>query len=76
MSHRDRTLGYFRTRTNEPICPGDVIQYYDPIYVTGDPRGLREAKVLAVNPKDDMPLVLSNSEGIPRSCTLKRIKIL
>jgi hypothetical protein len=26
----DLTFDY-RTRTNEPICPGDVIQYYDPI---------------------------------------------
>jgi hypothetical protein len=38
MSHQDCTLGYGRTRTNEPICPGDVIQYYDPIYVCGDPQ--------------------------------------
>ncbi len=71
MSHRDCTLRYGRTRTNEPICPGDVIQYYDPIYVCGDPQGLRKAIVLAVSPKDSLPLVLSNSEGIPRSCTLK-----
>ncbi len=76
MSHWNFTLGYDRTRSNEPISPGDVIQYYDPIYVTGDKQGLHEARILAVNHKDVVPLVLSNGEGIPRSCTLKRIKIL
>jgi hypothetical protein len=76
MSHRNFTVGYDRTRSNKPICPGDVIQYYDPIYVTGDKQGLREARVLAVNHKDVVPLDLSNGEGIPRSCTLKQIKIL
>ncbi len=76
ISHRDHIFGYDRTRTNEPICPGDVIQYYDPIYVTGDKWGLHKATVLAVNPKDSMPLVLSNGEGIPKTCTLKRIKII
>ena len=75
MSDRNCTLDYDR-RSNEPIHSGDVIQYYDPIYVTGNPQGLREATVLSVNPKDSMPLVLSNAEGIPRSCSLKRIKIM
>ncbi len=29
-----------------------------------------------MNPKDAMPLVLSNGDGIPKACTLKRIKIV
>jgi hypothetical protein len=29
-----------------------------------------------MDPKNDMPLVLSNSEGIPSTCTLKHIEIL
>ncbi len=36
----------FSEKSKEPICPGDVIHYYCPIFVSGDPRGLRETSVL------------------------------
>ena len=63
-------------RSNEPIRPGDVIEYYSPIYVAGDPRGLRQSTVLAVDPKDDSsPLVLDNGEGLPTNTKVKRIKV-
>ena len=52
-------------QSNEPIRPGDVIEYYSPIHVAGDPRGLRQATVLSVDPDDETPLVLSNGEGLP-----------
>lgn len=61
--------------SNEPIRPGDVIEYYCPIYVSGDARGLRHATVLSVDPNDVMPLVLSNGEGLPSSTKVKRIKV-
>lgn len=62
--------------SNEPIRPGDVIEYYSPIYVAGDPRGLRRATVLSIDPKDSMPLVLSNGEGLPNNVKVKRIKVM
>jgi hypothetical protein len=62
--------------SNEPIRPGDVIEYYCPIYVSGDARGLRHATVLSVDPNNVMPLVLSNGEGLPSSTKVKRIKVM
>jgi hypothetical protein len=62
--------------SNEPIRPGDVIEYYSPIYVAGDPRGLRRATVLSIDPKDSMPLVLSNGEGLPKNIKVKRVKVV
>jgi len=62
-------------QSNEPIRPGDVIEYYSPIFVAGDARGLRQATVLSTDPHDDMPLVLSNGEGLPTNTKVKRIKV-
>ena len=62
-------------QSNEPIRPGDVIEYYSPIFVAGDARGLRQATVLSTDPNDDMPLVLSNGEGLPTNTKVKRIKV-
>mmetsp|Transcript_23234 Transcript_23234/g.54792 ORF Transcript_23234/g.54792 Transcript_23234/m.54792 type:complete len:926 (+) Transcript_23234:203-2980(+) len=62
-------------KSNEPLRPGDVIEYYSGIYVAGDPRGLRRATVMAVkNPKEEFPLVLDNGECIPNTTRVKRIK--
>ena len=58
------------------IRPGDVIQYYNPIFVAGDPRGLRETSVLSVDPNNYFPLVLSNGEGLPSTCKVKRVKVI
>ena len=62
--------------SNEPMRVGDVIQYYSPIFVAGDPRGLREATVLAIDPKKENPLVLDNAEYIPNDINVKRIKVI
>jgi len=69
-------FGTVEQKSNEPIRPGDVVEYYTPIFVAGDPRGLRQATVLAVDPKEEMPLTLSNAEGIPNSTKVKRIKVM
>ena len=61
--------------SNESIRVGDVIEYYSPIMVAGDPRGLRQATVLAIDPKNEIPLVLDNVECIPDDTNVKRIKI-
>ena len=69
-------FGTVKETSKEPIRRGDLIEYYSPIYVAGDARGLRQATVLAVDPKNEMPLVLSNGENIPNNTKLKRIKIM
>jgi len=63
-------------KSNEPMRVGDVIQYYSPIFVAGDPRGLRETTVLAIDPKKDNPLVLDNAEYVPNDTNVKRIKVI
>ncbi|KAL7551083.1 hypothetical protein ACHAWF_014281 [Thalassiosira exigua] len=62
-------------RSDEPIRPGDVIEYYSPIFVAGDPRGQRHATVLTVKADEDSSLVLSNGEVIPDDTKVKRIKV-
>ncbi len=62
-------------KSTEPIHPGDVVLYYCPIFVTGDPRGLQETTILAVIPNDNYPLVLSNGDGIPNTTHVKHIKV-
>jgi hypothetical protein len=63
-------------KCKEKIRPGDVIQYYNPIFVAGDPCGLRETSVLSVDPNNYFPLVLSNGEALPSTSKVKRIKII
>ena len=41
----------FTSKKNEPMRPGDMMQCWDPIFVSGDKRGLKEASVLSVNCK-------------------------
>ena len=66
----------FERKCKEKLRPGDVIQYYNPIFVAGDPRGLRETSVLSVDPNNYFPLVLSNGEGLPSTCKVKQIKVI
>ena len=44
--------------------------------MSGDPRGLRETSILSVDPNNYFPLVLSNGEGLPSTCKVKRIKVI
>ena len=53
-----------------------MIQYYNPIFVAGDPLGLRETSVLSADPNNYFPLVLGNSEGLPSTCKVKQIKVI
>ena len=72
----DPDIVSFELKCKEKLCPGDVIQYYCPIFVAGDPRGLRETTILSVDPNNSFPLVLSNGEGLPSTCKVKRIKVI
>jgi hypothetical protein len=53
-----------------------VIEYYSPIFAAGDPRGLGDTSVLAVDPNNNFPLVFSNAEGLPSTTAVKRIKVI
>jgi hypothetical protein len=72
----DYDNGTFEGKCKEPICPGDVIKYYCPMFVAGDPRGLGETSVLAVDLNDNFPVVLSDGEGLPSTTTVKCIKVI
>ena len=73
----DSFMYMYRKRSNKPIRPGDVIEYYSPIGVAGDKRWLCHARVESVNPVNSyMPLFLDNTEGIPSTTSVKRIHIL
>ena len=60
-------------KKTEPINPGDVIIYYSPIYAYGNEDGFRETVVLAVDPSNEYPLLLTNSEYIEQDTIIKRI---
>ena len=65
-----------RSKNKEPIRPGDVIAYHSHIFVAGDKRGLREARVLSVNANGNPILKLSNGDSLPKDTQIKRIKIM
>lgn len=61
----------------EPIRPGDVIEYYHPLFIFGDKRGLRTATVISVDPKNrNSVLTLNNGESLPIDVKVRRIKTL
>lgn len=62
--------------SNEPMRPGDVIEYYSPIFVVGDKRGLRQAVILGISPEADVILDLSTSDCLPEDTRVKRIKVV
>ncbi len=70
-------FGTFEGQGKEPIRPRDVVQYYSPIFVAGDPQGLCETIVLLVDPANKIyPLVLCNGKGLPINYKVKRIKVI
>jgi len=65
-------------KSNEPIRPGDVIEYWNPIFVKGSAQGKRTATVLSVDPSNDndCSLRLSNMEAIPDTTEIRRVKTM
>ena len=49
------------------ILAGDVIEYYTPIGVAGDPFAKRNTVVIGVRPQEDVQLALLNGEVIPET---------
>lgn len=60
----------------EPISPGDVIEYYCPMFVYGSKQGLRTATVISVDPERDFILELSTGDFLQKDSKIKRIKTL
>jgi len=60
----------------EPIRPGDHITYTDPFFGAGDKRGIREASVIAVRPKENHILILSNGAVLPSDTNIRRTKVM
>lgn len=61
---------------SEHLRCGDVIEYYNPIFVHGDESGLTTATILAVNPKENPVLKLSSDDVLPIETLVRRIKIM
>jgi hypothetical protein len=57
---------------NEPLKAGDVIFYYDPIFVAGSHQGERTSTILRVDMSRDLVLLLDNGNALPLSQYVKR----
>ena len=68
-------------KSGEPIRPGDVIEYCNPMFVKGSAQGERSTMVLSVDPSNydehgHYSLRLSNMEVIPDTTEVRRVKIM
>jgi len=71
----DLEVGMKRCKSVQLRC-GDVIEYYDPMFVFGNARGLKTATILAVNPKAYPVLKLSSDDVLPIETLVKRIQVM
>ena len=61
--------------SKEALVPGDVIEYFSPIFVAGDERGRRVTEVLSTSAtNNEVPLVLANAEVLPSDTKVRRVK--
>lgn len=63
-----------KQKKKELLRDGDVIEYYDPIGVSGNEKWLRTATILGIDPKSALPLNLSNGQTIDRTVRVKRVR--
>jgi hypothetical protein len=56
------------------LTAGDVIAYYHPIHVWGDPRAYRTAIIQEVDPEKDVVLTLDNGDYRLRDNSVKRLQ--
>lgn len=61
-------------KKNEPLRPGDVILYNNPVFVAGSRESIRVTQVLSTDPDLGMPLDLANGEFLPADTYVRRIK--
>ncbi len=62
--------------SNEPICPGDVIEYYSSTVNGRETSGLRRKTVLSVNPQDKFPVVVGRGVTLPGHTEVRRVMIM
>ncbi|CAB9506152.1 expressed unknown protein [Seminavis robusta] len=58
----------------EPLRPGDIIEYTNPLFVAGSKQGRRVAQVLAVKSRGDFVLELDNDELLPNDTRIRRVR--
>ena len=59
----------------EPLRPGDVIQYTHPMYVAGNRAGHRVSQIMAIHPhRPEFVLDLDNGELLPKDHRIKRVQ--
>jgi hypothetical protein len=61
-------------KKNEPLRPGDVILYNNPVFVAGSRESIRVTQVMSTDPDLGMPLSLANGEFLPADTYVRRIK--
>jgi hypothetical protein len=61
-------------KKTEPLRPGDVIFYNNPVFVAGSRDSVRVTQVMSTDPDVGMPLSLANGEFLPVDTYVRRIK--
>lgn len=73
-SDSDKEDGNTRRKAKEPLRPGDVIAYFSPAFVYGDPRAYRVAQVIRTQAgARDGCLDLDNAEYLEADTWIKRV---
>ena len=63
-------------KSNESLHLGNIIAYYNPLFVWGNFIGFCQAMILSIEPKKECLLVLDNGMILPWSTKVERIKEL
>ena len=62
-------------KPKEPLRPGDVIFYNNPVFVAGAPAARRVSQILQTNPDNhSCPLELDNAECLPADTQVRRVR--
>jgi hypothetical protein len=59
--------------SDEPIRPGDVIEYYSSTVNGRETSGLRRGSVLSVNPEEKFPVVMDSGVTLPGHTEVRRV---
>lgn len=76
ISDEDDAESVTTRRKTEQLRCGDVIEYYNPIFVFGDDRGLKSATINAIDPKGNPVLDLSTGDVLPIDTLVKRVQVM
>jgi len=76
ISDEDDAESVTTRRKTEQLRRGDVIEYYNPIFVFGNPMGLKSATINAIDPKGDPVLDLSTGDILPTATRVRRVQVM